>query len=108
MIKRRPGEITTFETRSEANETVDKMKRYKQIIEVLKSGKEMTTKEIAVEMCNRGYIPTSERNFTAPRLTELSQNGIVEPIGKKKCEYSDKTVSVYKLREGQIDIYELL
>ena len=32
----------------------------------------MTAKEIAVEMYKKGYIPSDERNFTAPRLTELS------------------------------------
>ena len=102
MIERLPGEIPTLDTRSETNETVDKKKRYKQIIEILYGGKEMTAKEIAVEMCNRGYIPTSERNFTAPRLTELSYKGIVEPIGKQRCTYTGKTVAVYKLREEQI------
>lgn len=100
MIERLPGEIPTFETRSLAHEEVDKKKRYMQIKEILNDGKEMTAKEIAVEMCDKGYIPTSERNFTAPRLTELSQNGIVEPIGKKKCTYTGKTVAVYKLIEG--------
>ena len=108
MIERRVGEIPTYSTRSEANETVDKKKRYKQIIEVLQGGKEMTAKEIAVEMCNRGYIPTSERNFTAPRLTELSKNGVVEPVGKQRCTYTGKTVCVYALLEKQTDIYDFL
>ena len=108
MKKRMPGEIVTYVTKSEANETVDKAKRYSQIVEVLAGGKEMTAKEIAVEMCNRGYIPTSERNFTAPRLTELSQQGKVEPIGKQKCSYTGKTVAVYKLIEEQTNIYEYL
>lgn len=101
---RRTGEIVTFETRGEAHEDVDKNIRYNQIIDVLK-GKEMTAKEIAVEMFKRGYIPTSERNFTSPRLTELSYKGIVEPIGKTKCQYTGKTVAVYKLREGQISLF---
>lgn len=96
ISRRRSGEIPTFETRAEANETVNKQKRYDQIIEVLQ-GKELTAKEIAVEMQKKGYIPTSERNFTAPRLTELSQKGIVEPVGKKKCNYTHKTVAVYAL-----------
>lgn len=104
---RRYGTIPTLDTRSESNETVDKKKRYKQIIEVLK-GKQMTAKEIAVEMCNKGYIPTSERNFTAPRLTELSKQGIVEPIGKQRCEYTGKTVAIYSLREGQTSIYDFI
>lgn len=108
MEYRRVGQIPTLETRAEAHETVDKPKKYKQIVEVLTGGKEMTAKEIAVEMCNRGYIPTSERNFTAPRLTELSKKGIVEPIGKQKCTYTGKTVAVYKLREGQMNIYDYL
>lgn len=97
MEYRKPGEITTFDTRAESNETVDKKQRYKQIIEILYGGKEMTAKEIAVEMCQRGYIPTSERNFTAPRLTELSHRGIVEPVGKQVCTYTGKKVAVYKL-----------
>ena len=59
---------------------------------------QMTAKEIAVEMYKKGYIPSDERNFTAPRLTELSIKGIVEPVEKKKCEYTGKTVSVYKVR----------
>ena len=94
--------MITYDTRAEAHESVDKQKRYSQILEILQ-GKELTAKEIAVEMFNKGYIPTSERNFTAPRLTELSIKGIVEPIGKKKCEYTGKTISVYKIRD--IDLW---
>jgi hypothetical protein len=48
-------------------------------------------------MCKRGYTPTAERNFTSPRLTEMSRVGIVEPVGKTKCRYSGKMVSVFKL-----------
>lgn len=96
---KRAGEIPTYETRHNANESINKEKRYQQIIEVLTGGKKMTAKEIAVEMYNKGYIPTSERNFTAPRLTELSYKGIVEPIGKTKCQYTGKKVAVYMLRE---------
>ena len=108
MEYRRVGQMPTLETRSEANETVDKITRYKQIIQILYGGKEMTAKEIAVEMCNRGHIPTSERNFTAPRLTELSRKGIVEPIGKQRCIYTGKNVAVYRLREEQMNIYDYL
>lgn len=90
--------MITYDTRAEAHEQVDKALRYLQILETLE-GKEMTAKEIAVEMKKKGYIPTDERNFTAPRLTELSIKGIVEPVAKKRCEYTGKTVSVYKIRE---------
>lgn len=97
MIERLAGEYTTLETRHEANEKVDKQKRYKQIIEILQD-QQLTAKEVAVEMFKRGYIPTSERNFAAPRLTELSIKGIVEPIGKVICKYTGKKVAVYQLR----------
>lgn len=90
--------LVTYETRSESHEKVDKQLRYSQILEILQGGKEMTAKEIAVEMNNRGYIPTSERNYTAPRLTELSIKGIVEPCGKQKCQYTGKTVALYRIR----------
>lgn len=108
MIKKSPGTIPTYETRFKSYETIERRKRYKQIIEILTGGKKMTAREIAVEMCNRGYIPTSERNFTAPRLTELSQKGVIETCGKQKCSYTGKTVAVYRLREGQINIFEYL
>ena len=90
--------MITFETRRESNDSVDKKKRYRQILEILQGGKEMTAKEIAVEMCQRGYVPTPERNFAAPRLTELSIKGLVEPCGKQKCSYTGKTVALYKMR----------
>ena len=97
MELRRPGETPTLETRAEAEATVDKQRRYKEIMECLKEG-DMTAKEIAVMMQKKGYIPTSERNFVSPRLTELSKTGLVEPIGKKKCKYTGRTVAVYTVR----------
>ncbi len=94
---RLPGEVPTLETRHESHEKVDKRKRYQQITEILE-GKELTAKEIAVEMFRRGYIPTTERNFSAPRLTEMSEQGMVEPVGKKICQWTGKKVAVYALR----------
>lgn len=98
--KRRAGEVVTLETRGEAQETVDKRKRISQILECLLECPEMTAKEIAVVMMQKGYIPTSERNFVSPRLTEMGHAGVVEPIGKKKCEYTGKTVAVWSLCGG--------
>ena len=99
MIKRRYGENTTLETRAESHEQVNKQLRYSQIIECLLESKiGLTAKEIAVLMAQKGQIPTSERNYTAPRLTEMMYAGIVEPIGKTTCQYTGHTVTVYKLR----------
>ncbi len=95
-----PGEIVTLNTRHDSNEVVDREKRYKQIIEILdESDFPLTAKEIAVAMHRKGYTPSSERNFSAPRLTELSNKGVVEPVGKTKCFYTGKTVAVYRLIE---------
>ena len=90
--------MITLETRHEAYEQVDKQRRYNEILEVL-GDNGMTAKEISNEMYMRGLIPTNERNFTSPRLTELSIKGVVEPIGKKKCMWTNKMVSVYRRRE---------
>ena len=93
-----PGEIVTLNTRHDSNEAVDREKRYKQIIGILKEYRiPLSAKEIAVAMHMKGYTPTDERNFAAPRLTELSQKGVVEPCGKIKCLYTGKTVAVYRL-----------
>lgn len=74
-----------------------KQVRYKQILERLDRPK--TAKELAVELYIDQLIPTTERNFTAPRLTELDHMGLVEVIGKKKCQYTGKTVAIYKKSE---------
>lgn len=88
--------MTTYETCRESNEKVDREKRYEQILNILR-GKTMTAKEVAVEMNQRGYVPTSERNFAAPRLTELVNKGMVQVVGKKVCEYTNKKVAQYQL-----------
>ena len=94
----RAGQIPTLDTRGDANETVDREKRYKQIIEIMKEFDcPLSAKQIAVEMHRKGYTPTAERNFSAPRLTELSNKGVVEPCGKKMCAYTHRTVAVYRL-----------
>ena len=94
---RNPGEYTTYETRSESHEKVDKRVRYRQILECL-DGKELTAKEIADAMFRKGYIPTNERNYSAPRLSEMSEQGMVEPVGKKVCQWTGKKVAVYAIR----------
>lgn len=99
MEARRYGEDPRLETRAEANETVDRQKRYKQIIECLEERGASTAKEIAVWMCLTGLTTTSDRNLAAPRLTEMCRSGMVEPLGKTKCKWTGKTVTVYGLRE---------
>ena len=68
--------------------------RYNQILDRLDTPK--TAKELAVELFELGLIPSTERNYTAPRLTELEKMGIVKAIDKKKCKYTGKLVAVYE------------
>ena len=96
MTNREFGEDVTPATRSEANEKIDKAKRCRQVLDILTSP--MTAKEIAVEMYRRGMTLNADRNNAAPRLTEMSKDGRVEPVGKKKCSYTGKTVAVYARR----------
>ena len=92
--------ITTMQTRQLSFTDIQdkKKKRYEQILHRLQ-GREMTAKEIAVEMYELGFIPSTERNYTAPRLTELEQIGMVQVVGKKKCDYTGKMVAVYRLTQ---------
>lgn len=68
--------------------------RYEQILACLDLPK--TAKEIAVELYELGVIPSTERNYVSPRLTELEKRGIVKAYKKKKCQYTGKTVAVYE------------
>ena len=99
----RPGVIPTFETRRASYESVDKAKRYRQIIRIMQDlDKPMTAKEIAVEMKKRGYAYTDERNVSAPRITELLEKGILDCSKTKvRCEYSGKMVSQFVLRREE-------
>lgn len=99
MEKRRAGEITTLECRADANEEIDEALRRGQVKSILREGGEMSAKEIAVEMYRRGYVGSDDRNFASPRLNEMCKNGDVEQLGKKKCEYSGRNVTVFALRE---------
>ena len=96
---RQPGEYTTLETRADAHETVDKQKRYSQILECFAESHQLTAKQCAMILFKKGYVPTAERNVSAPRITELCQKGVLEPIGKKVCEFTGKKVAVYQIRE---------
>ena len=99
FIERRGGEMTTYDTRHDAHESVNKQQRYDQIIECLTEKPNQTAKEIACMMVSKRMIPYADRNFTAPRLTEMFHDGRVEVVGKRECKWTHRMVSVYNLRE---------
>ena len=88
---------TTKETRRESYDAIlPKVKeRARLILETLGS-KEMTVSEITEELVNTGKIPYFNRNYVAPRLTELKDMGIVETCGRRKATRSDATEAVWR------------
>lgn len=96
-MEREYGTIPTLECRHDSNEQVDRNTRYRQIVEILEEFGDLSAREIASAMCLKGYAPTAERNWSAPRLTEMCEIGMVEQKGKKKCGVTKRSVSVYGL-----------
>ena len=92
--------MITNETRRESYKKIIPKQpvRYDQIIYILKNNSEgMTAKEIAVKLYELKLIPSTERNFVSPRLTELVKQGKVKTIGKRICQYSNRKVAVFKI-----------
>lgn len=101
MEQIRPGSNPTLETKIEANERAPKQVRYAQILKILKEEKHpMSAKELAVELYKRGYTPSQDRNYSAPRITELLISGQLEVAGKEKCKYTGRNVCVFKIRKN--------
>ena len=91
--------ITSQTRQMSFNDIQDKTKiRYIQILNRLNEQK--TAKQLAVELFELGFIPSTERNYTAPRLTELEKLGYVKIAGKVKCEYTGKTVAKYEITQA--------
>lgn len=81
--------------------------RYAQILNRLVKGNK-TAKEIAVELFELKLIPSAERNYTAPRLTELEKIGLVKSVNKKICQYTGKKVAIYEITQDGIGKYNSL
>lgn len=52
--------------------------------------------EIVKELLDEGIIKYYDRNFVAPRLTELKEAGKVKVVGKRKCIMSGKMIAVWE------------
>jgi hypothetical protein len=57
-----------------------------------------TAKELSVSMFRNHLVPSPERNSVHPRLNELIAVGLISVIGKKKCEYTSRSVALYKCK----------
>lgn len=98
----RLGDGITVETRSESYRATQQEAavRRRIILEILTVRGELTAREVAAELYRRGHTPSDERNFAAPRLTELKAAGQVKVIGKRKCDYTGRSVAVWAVTKG--------
>lgn len=68
------------------------------VLDIL-GAREMTVSEIADELIERGVLPYYNRNFVAPRMTELKHSRVIEPCGRRKSTRSNKTEVVWRRRK---------
>ena len=87
----------TKETRRESYDAIlpKVKKRAREILQVLGT-RSMTVSEITEELVRTGVIPYFNRNYVAPRLTELKEIGVVETCGRRKATRSDATEAVWR------------
>lgn len=91
----------TDETRRESygGAKQDAAARRRVILEILSGSEGMTAREIAVELHRRGITPSDERNYSAPRLTELKAAGKIEVTGKKICDRTGRSVAIWAVKK---------
>lgn len=91
----------TRETRRASYEAVlpKVNERCRLILETLGS-EEMTVSEITDRLVASGRLPFFNRNYVAPRLTELKSMGVVETCGRRKATHSNATEAVWKRKGG--------
>lgn len=68
------------------------------ILETLGS-RSMTVSEITDELVKAGRIPYYNRNYVAPRLSELKDRGVVETCGRRRSTHSTATEAVWRRKE---------
>ena len=88
---------TTKETRRASYEAVlpEVNKRCRLILDTL-GDRYMTVSEITDELVAAGKLPYFNRNFVAPRLTEMRDMGVVETCGRRKATRSPASEAVWR------------
>lgn len=92
--------ITKVTRRQSYQEIKKTMSTRRQIIlDALRKRPRSTARELAQYLFEQKVIPSPERNFVHPRLTELLEDGIVKAVDKKKDPMTGKMVAVYELND---------
>lgn len=95
------GKITEITRRLSYEAVLPKVNNRSRLILETLGDREMTVSEITDELLDAGVIPYYNRNFTAPRLTELKEAGIVEACGRRMSGRSGATEAVWRVKKEQ-------
>lgn len=86
--------MITKGTRAESLNELDKTKRYEEIRYALKNEiNGLTARELAKK------LGSEERNYVAPRLTELTRKNEIKVISKRYDKNTKRNVAVYALND---------
>lgn len=90
--------MITKETRAESHSKVNKTLRYAQIRIILKKVYPggLTSRQLSKE------LGSEDRNYTAPRCTELHKKGELEVIGKRYDANTNRYLSIYRLVKKEV------
>ena len=83
------------ETRAEAFAQLDVNEKQRQVLECL-GNKEMTAREVLIEMIKKGYTEIDDRNGVALRLTKLFEARKLVIVAKKMDIETGRMTAVYR------------
>ncbi len=87
---------STKTARRDAHESVKPKKNKRAVLILATLGvRKMTASEITEELVKAGALPYFNRNFVAPRLSEMKDVGLVETVGRRKATRSNIQESVW-------------
>ena len=91
--------ITRQTRRASYDAVLPKVNERCRLILATLGNREMTVSEIADELVAAGEIPYFNRNYVAPRLTEMKDMDIVETCGRRKSTRSGATEAVWRRKK---------
>lgn len=98
MLIKKSYKFITLALKKESNNRVNKNRWYEEIINLLSNEKApLSCKDIAVRLYKKGISSSPTRQEVAPRVTELTDKGILKVYGEKYCPYTNHKVSTYVL-----------
>lgn len=94
------NQITKQNRRESYQEVLSNLgNRHAQILNgMIDMGGVATANELARHLLGKGIIPFYNTNYTNPRMIELAEQGILEVVGKRKDEVTNRNVSIYQVK----------